>query len=91
MQERVTATLTSETADLRDSSLFTEDAAAPNAWKIMARLLYYQRHGYCDGCIKNPTGMACIYLNFDGFLEARQIPALRSDNWQKLLHTHLGL
>ena len=50
------------------------DNAAPNAWTILARFLYYQRHGICDACKINPTGLNCMYLTFDTFLAARAIP-----------------
>lgn len=67
------------------------DDAAPNAWKILSRFLYYQRHGTCAGCNVNPTGTACIYRTFESLLEARNIPESRAGNWKSILHRHLGL
>ena len=71
--------------------LAAADAATPNAWKIMSRFLYYQRHGACEPCSVNPTGMVCIYRTFEALLEARAVPPARSENWKALLHRHLGL
>ena len=67
------------------------DTANPNAWTIIARFLYYLRHGSCEACQKDPTGLACIYLTFGSFAQARMIPEDRSQNWQKICHHHLGL
>jgi hypothetical protein len=71
--------------------LAAADAATPNAWKILARLVYFQRHGTCEACKANPTGLACIYRTFDSFLDARKIPEDRASNWKSILHLHVGL
>jgi hypothetical protein len=67
------------------------DEVAPNAWKILARFLYYQRHGTCEACNANPTGTDCIYRTFEALLAARRIPEARAGNWQVILHRHLGI
>jgi hypothetical protein len=71
--------------------LAAADATNPDAWKIMTRFLYFLRHGPCENCKKDPTGLSCIYLSFDNFLRARQVNAERAANWQKICHHHLGL
>ncbi|MGN6370314.1 MAG: hypothetical protein ACTHN5_18825 [Phycisphaerae bacterium] len=63
----------------------------PDAWKIITRFLYFLRHGPCDKCQRDPTGLSCIYLAFDTFLAARQVSTDRAHNWQKICHHHLGL
>jgi hypothetical protein len=63
----------------------------PNAWKIITRFLYFLRHSHCEECQQDRTGMSCIYLTFDGFTQARQVPPDRAANWQKICHHHLGL
>jgi hypothetical protein len=68
-----------------------DSAAAPNAWKILARFLYFQRHGLCEQCQSNLTGMSCIYLDFGAFLAARNIGEPRAEHWQKLMRQQLGL
>jgi hypothetical protein len=80
-----------ESADEPVALLAAADAATPNAWKILSRFLYYQRHRACEACEANPTGLTCIYRSFDAFQEARLIPEARAENWKALLHRHLGL
>ncbi|GEM_PF-2330529 len=63
----------------------------PNAWKIMSRYLYYARHGTCDNCKADLTGMSCLYLNWDSFTNLRLINSDRAANWEKILSHHLGL
>jgi hypothetical protein len=63
----------------------------PNAWKIIIRFLYFLRHAACAPCQQDPTGLSCIYLTFEAFTQARQIPDDRAANWQKIVHHHLGL
>jgi hypothetical protein len=69
----------------------SEGRANPIAWTIISRYLYHLRHGFCDACHKDPTGLACIYLTFQSFTTARKIPLERAQNWQKICHHHLGL
>jgi hypothetical protein len=67
------------------------ETATPNAWKVLSRFLYYQRHGKCSACAMNPTGMECMYRDFELLLDARQVPESRAENWKALLHRFLGL
>jgi len=67
------------------------EATNPDAWKIITRFLYYLRHGTCESCQKDPTGLSCIYLTFESFLTARKVSPERAENWQKICHHHLGL
>ncbi|MCL2640596.1 MAG: hypothetical protein FWD53_07120 [Phycisphaerales bacterium] len=67
------------------------DVADPDAWTVIARFLYYLRHDYCDACRRDSTGLSCIYLSFDSFLQVRLISADRAKNWQKIIRHHLGL
>ncbi len=67
------------------------DATNPNAWKIMARFLYYLRHGTCANCKEDITGMSCLYLGWATFTEARLIQPERAANWEKIFKHHLGL
>lgn len=68
-----------------------DKGAHPSAWKIITRFLYHQRHQTCPRCESDKTGLSCIYLTFDTFLTARQVPPDRAANWQKICHHHLGL
>ena len=45
---------------------FCEDAEdeAQGAWEIMVRFIHHGRHGDCEACRENPTGLACVYLHF---------------------------
>jgi hypothetical protein len=63
----------------------------PNAWKIVIRYLYFLRHATWSHCVADRTGLSCIYLTFEAFTHARQIPDERANNWQKIVHHHLGL
>jgi len=67
------------------------DVATPNSWKILSRFLYYQRHGKCSACAANPTGMDCMYRNFEMLLTTRLVPESRAENWKALLHRFVGL
>jgi hypothetical protein len=69
----------------------SEAHANPLAWTIIARFLYHLRHGFCESCKKDPTGLSCIYLTFQSFTTARQIPLERAQNWQRICQHHLGL
>jgi hypothetical protein len=80
-----------EGADEPLAVLAAADAAMPNAWKIFSRFLYFQRHGACEACVGNPTGLACIYRTFETFLEAGKITEGRAADWKALLHQHVGL
>jgi hypothetical protein len=92
IEQRLTAPPAPDPDDSEAAALWAVgDTASPNAWRILARYLYFQRHGYCDKCNANPTGMHCIYLTFDGFLAARSIPLPRADHWHDLLHLNVGL
>ena len=71
--------------------LAATEVTNPDAWKIIARFLYYLRHDTCEKCQRNPTGLSCIYLTVETFLQARQVSPKRADNWQKICHHHLGL
>jgi len=66
-------------------------ASNPNAWKIITRFLYFLRHSTCLTCLGDKTGLSCIYLTFDAFTAARQVPPDRAASWQKICHHHLGL
>lgn len=63
----------------------------PNAWKIMVRYLYYLRHGTCDRCKDDMTGLRCMYLTWDDFCKTRLIQRDRAANWEKICKHHLGL
>jgi hypothetical protein len=67
------------------------EATNPDAWKVFSRYLYFLRHGTCDHCKVDVTGMTCLYLTWDQFTKARLIPADRSANWEKIFKHHLGL
>jgi hypothetical protein len=71
--------------------LAAESPANPDAWKVITRFLYFLRHGPCENCQHDPTGLSCIYLAFATFLSARQVSPDRAHNWQKICHHHLGL
>ncbi len=71
--------------------LAASEVTNPDAWKIITRFLYYLRHNACEKCQTDPTGMSCLYLTFETFLEARQVSPKRADNWQKICRHHLGL
>ena len=71
--------------------LVASESANPDAWKVITRFLYYLRHDACEKCQTDPTGLSCIYLTFDAFLQARQVSPELADNWQKISHHHLGL
>ena len=70
-----------------DSTVATD----PNAWTIVIRFLYFLRHSTCENCANDPTGLTCIYLGFETFLQARKVSPDRSNNWQRICHHHLGL
>ena len=77
--------------DSEPTAILAAETTNPDAWKIITRYLYYLRHQACDNCEKDPTGLSCIYLTFETFLNARKVSAERADNWQKICHHHLGL
>jgi hypothetical protein len=81
----------SEPAALLAAAESTAAPSNPNAWKIIIRYLYFLRHATCDPCVKDRTGLSCIYLTFEAFTQARQISPDRAANWQKICHHHLGL
>jgi hypothetical protein len=81
----------SEPAALLAAAEAAGAASHPNAWKIILRYLYFLRHGACNQCIQDRTGLSCIYLTFESFTQARQISEDRAANWQKICHHHLGL
>jgi hypothetical protein len=72
-------------------ALASDTALAANAWQILARFLYFQRHGDCPGCRHNPTGLQCVYLSFDSFVVAYDIAASRRQHWRQMIQGHLGL
>ncbi len=53
--------------------LAANEVTNPDAWKIIARFLYYLRHDTCEKCQRDPTGLSCIYLTVETFLQARQV------------------
>jgi hypothetical protein len=64
---------------------------APSAWTILARYLYFLKHATCEPCQADPTGMACIYLSFDGFLVARRITSERAAGWRAAIRQSVGV
>jgi hypothetical protein len=72
-------------------SLASDAQLAADAWKILARYLYFQRHGTCPACRQNPTGLECVYLSFDSFVAAYTIAASRCQHWRQMIQGHLGL
>lgn len=69
----------------------SDSTLSSSAWQILARFVYFQRHPECEGCTRNPTGLGCVYLNFDSFLTAYKIPEARAANWRAMLQHHMGL
>jgi hypothetical protein len=61
------------------------------ATQIVMRYLHQMRHGQCPNCQENPTGMACIYRDFDAFLGASKWNAARIAKWDRATRESLGL
>jgi hypothetical protein len=71
--------------------LVAQENHAPRAWTILSRYLYYLSHDACDACREDPTGLACMYLNFERFLAARRINEERAAGWHAAIQQHLGI
>ena len=68
-----------------------EFEASEGAWQVMARFLHHQRQGDCGRCRENPTGLACVYLEFESFMEKCDIAEKRAGRWRELVMEMIGV
>jgi hypothetical protein len=61
------------------------------AWEIMVRFQDHIRHGTCQGCKDDPSGMRCIYQSFESFAETRNFDSEDCRRWAKLCRQIFGL
>jgi hypothetical protein len=69
------------------------DAASDDAlaWEIAVRFQDYVRNGTCEPCKSNPTGMTCMYRNFNEYAEVRELGSEETRRWAKLCRQIFGL
>jgi hypothetical protein len=61
------------------------------AWEIVVRFQDHMRNGTCPGCKDDPTGLHCIYQNFELFGETRNLDGEDCRRWAKLCRQIFGL
>lgn len=61
------------------------------ATQIVMRYLHHTRHGPCSGCRDNPTGMDCVYRDFESFLALAKWNRARQEKWERACRDSLGL